>query len=767
MTTKAKNSKAKYRNYTAPTGGWGSVKSLGVHSISQRALHTLQGLMKDHNKPGGYMCTSCAWARPGKPHLGEFCENGAKATFWDLTAKRAAPEFFQKHSVSELLTWTDYDLEDTGRLTHPLRYDPASDRLVEVTWEEAFAAIGSKLKTYEPKKVVFYASGRASLETSYMYQLLARAYGNNNLPDSSNMCHETTSVALPQSIGTPVGTILLEDYKHTDCILSFGQNVGTNAPRLLHTLQEVRERDVPIIVFNPLRERGWEEFVSPQNPVQMVTGKATQIATQYYQLSAAGDIAAIAGMAKFLLEWDDQAKINGTAGVLDQAFIDEHTHGFDEFEAHLRSLDWDELTEISGLPKSAMEAAARTYANAKNVIAIYGMGLTQHRYGVSSIQMLVNLMLMRGNIGRPGAGMCPVRGHSNVQGQRTVGIAEKVELVPLDKLKELYHFEPPREDGLNTVDACEEIVAGRISAFISLGGNFIRAIPDSKLMEEKWRTMDLSVQIATKLNKSHLVMAKNTYILPTIVRSEIDEQQTGPQVVTMEDSTTCIMSSRGKYKPAHEGLLSEPKIVAEMAKACLSGEAKIPWDEWVGNYALIRDAIEATYPEQFKDFNARMDIPGGFARPVAARHRKWETDTGKANFKLPKGLYAGFDLGQGKDKDVLRLVTLRSNDQFNTTVYGYSDRLRGIEKSRMIVMINSDDRIRLGFKKDQFVRLEAVSDDGVDRHLSGLQLIDYNIPAGTCAGYFPELNCLVPLWQYAEESMTPASKSVPVRVVAQ
>jgi molybdopterin-dependent oxidoreductase alpha subunit len=765
MTTKAKTTKAKYRQYTAPTGGWGSVKSLAVHSISQRALHTLPGLMKDHNKPGGYMCTSCAWARPGKPHLGEFCENGAKATFWDLTSKRAAPEFFQHHSVSELLTWPDYDLEDTGRLTHPLRYDPASDRLVEVTWEEAFADIGAKLKTYEPKKVVFYASGRASLETSYMYQLLARAYGNNNLPDSSNMCHETTSVALPQSIGTPVGTILLEDYKHTDCILSFGQNVGTNAPRLLHTLQEVRQRDVPIIVFNPLRERGWEEFVSPQNPVQMVTGDATQIATQYYQLSAAGDIAAIAGMAKYLLEWDDQAKAFGTARVLDQAFIDEHTHGFFEFEAHLRSLNWDELVAISGLPRSAMEAAARTYANANNVIAIYGMGLTQHRYGVSSIQMLVNLMLMRGNIGRQGAGMCPVRGHSNVQGQRTVGIAEKVRLVPLDRLKELYHFEPPREDGLNTVDACEEIVAGRISAFISLGGNFIRAVPDSQLMEDKWRAMDLSVQIATKLNKSHLVMAKTTYILPTIVRSEIDQQQSGPQAVTMEDSTTCIMSSRGKYKPAHEGLLSEPKIVAELAKACLSSEAKIPWDGWVGNYALIRDAIEATYPEQFKDFNARMDIPGGFARPVAARHRQWETDTGKANFKLPKALYAGFDLGQ--DKDVLRLVTLRSNDQFNTTVYGYTDRLRGIEKSRMIVMINSDDRIRLGFNKDQFVRLEAVSDDGIDRHLSGLQLIDYNIPAGTCAGYFPELNCLVPLWQYAEESMTPASKSVPVRVVAQ
>jgi molybdopterin-dependent oxidoreductase alpha subunit len=760
-----KKTKAKYQKYTAPTGGWGSVKSLAKNMTGQRAFHTAPGLMTDHNKPGGYQCTSCAWHRPGKPHLGEFCENGAKATFWDLTPKRATPSLFEKHSVSELLTWDDYALENTGRLTHPLRYDAARDRLVEVSWDEAFADIGAKLKTYEPKKVVFYASGRASLETSYMWSLLARAYGNNNLPDSSNMCHETTSVALPQSIGTPVGTILLHDYEHTDCILSFGQNVGTNAPRLLHTLQEVRQRNVPIVVFNPLRERGWEEFASPQSPTQMLTGKATQIATQYYQVAAAGDIAAIAGMAKYLLEWDDAAKASGAPRILDQAFIDEHTHGFAEFEAMLRDLSWQDVRDISGLPLTSIEAAARTYAKAKNVIAIYGMGLTQHKHGISSIQMLINLLLMRGNMGRQGAGICPIRGHSNVQGQRTVGIAEKVRLVPLDKIEELYKFKPPHEDGLNTVEACEEMVAGNISAFVSLGGNFIRAIPDSERMEKAWRSLDLSVQIATKLNKSHLVMAKTTYILPTIVRSEIDVQATGPQVVTIEDSTTCVMSSRGKYKPAHEGLLSEPTIVAEIAKACLSGEAQIPWDEWVGNYALVRDAIEATYPEQFARFNERMDEPGGFARPVPARNRIWKTDTGKANFKLPKALYAGYEYQEAND--VLRLVTVRSNDQFNTTVYGYHDRLRGIDKSRMIVMINADDRIRLGFAKDERVKLETLSDDGIKREVSGLQLIDYDIPAGSCAGYFPELNQLVPLWQFAEESKTPASKSVPVRVVAQ
>ncbi len=755
--------KVSYHKYQAPTGGWGSVKSLVTNSMSQHALKTIPGLLTDHNKTGGYICTSCAWAKPGKAHFGEFCENGAKATFWDLTAKRAGPDFFARHSVTELLEWQDFDLENTGRLTHPLRYDRGSDRLVPVSWEEAFADIGAKLKTYDRKSVVFYASGRASLETSYMYQLLARMYGNNNLPDSSNMRHETTSVALPQSIGTPVGTVLLDDYKYTDCILSFGQNVGTNSPRLLHSLQEVRERDVPIVVFNPLRERGWEEFTNPQRPGQMLAGKPTRIATQYHQVSAGGDIAAMTGMAKFLLEWDEQAELAGRARVLDIDFIAAHTSGFDSFAAMVRSTSWDEIVRVSGLQKSAIEAAARTYAGAKSVIAIYGMGLTQHRYGVSNVQMLVNLLLMRGNIGRQGSGICPVRGHSNVQGQRTVGIAEKTALVPLDRLAELYAFEPPREDGLNTVEACEEIIAGNVSAFIGLGGNFVRAIPERGLMEEKWRDLDLSVQIATKLNRSHIVTARTTYILPTLVRSEIDEQANGPQIVTMEDSTTCIHASRGKYKPASDSLLSEPSIVAELAKHALEPNPAVPWDEWTANYALVRDAIEATYPEMFRDFNGRLDIPGGFPRPVAARHREWETETGKANFKLPPSLFAGFPTQD--DAAILRLVTLRSNDQFNTTVYGYDDRLRGIKKSRMIVMMNRDDRIRLGVRENAFIGLQTVADDGIERVLHNLEVIDYDLPAGTCASYFPECNGLIPLSHHEKDSKTPAAKSVPVRVI--
>jgi len=751
-----------YKKYEQPTGGWGSVKSLATHITRQNALPSAPALLKDHNKPGGYMCTSCAWGKPSKPHMAEFCENGAKATFWDLTSRRVDAEFFAKHTVSELLTWEDFDLENAGRLTEPMRYDAARDRYLPVSWEQAFAEIGAQLKTYEPKSVVFYASGRASLETSYMYQLLARLYGNNNLPDSSNMCHETTSVGLKESIGSPVGTVLLEHFEHTDCIFSFGQNVGTNSPRLLHQLQEVRERNVPIVVFNPLRERGWEAFVNPQRPTQMLTNKPTQIATQYYQVRAGGDIAVMVGMARALFDRDDQAQREGGKRVLDLAFIAEHTSGFEAFEAFVRGTDWTTIERESGLPRADIEAAADTFARAKSVIGIYGMGLTQHKHGISNVQMLINLLLMGGHLGRPGAGICPVRGHSNVQGQRTVGIAEKTELVPLDRLAEQFSFEPPREDGLNTVEACEEIVAGKIKAFVSLGGNFVRAIPDHDVMEEVWRGLDLSVQIATKLNRSHLVTGRATYLLPTLVRSEIDEQAGGPQIVTMEDSTTCIHASHGKHDPVSPHLRSEPYIVAGIAKATLPANAKVPWDAWVADYAKVRDAIAFTFPAAFHDFNQRLDIPGGFPRPVAARERKWETDSGKANFFLPKAMSASFD--EGHDPSVLRLVTLRSNDQFNTTIYGYSDRLRGIEGSRRVIMMRRSDRERLGIPKDGKIRLTTACDDARVRSVGDMTVIDYDLPEGTIAGYYPECNPLMPLWQYAEQSMTPAAKSVPVRV---
>ena len=746
--------------YNQPTGGWGSIKSLARHMTRQRAAHAAGALFRDHNKTGGYMCTSCAWAKPGKPHAAEFCENGAKATFWDLTSKRTPPEFFAAHRVSELREWADYDLENHGRLTHPLRYDAESDRYLPISWADAFAEIGARLKAFDPDEVVFYTSGRASLEASYMYQLLARLYGTNNLPDSSNMCHETTSVALPESIGTSVGTTLLADFEQTDCVLSFGQNVGTNSPRLLHELQKLRQRDAPVVVFNPLRERGWEEFVNPQHPGQMLTNRPTRIATQYLQVSAAGDIAAMTGMAKLLLEWDDQARETGRQRILDVDFIAEHTHGFEAFEAHIRAADWDRIIAVSGLSRTDLETAARTYAEARAVIAVYGMGLTQHRLGSDNVQMLINLLLMRGNIGRPGAGICPVRGHSNVQGQRTVGIADKADLVPLDRLAAQYGFQPPRKDGMTTVDVCEAVIAGNVRAFLGLGGNFLRAVPERDLMEQAWAGMDLSVQVATKLNRTHLVPARTSFLLPTLVRSEIDEQATGPQIVTMEDSTTCIHASRGKFRPASPDLLSEPRIVAEIARATLPENPAVPWQEWVGDYALVRDAIEASFPDDFRDFNGRLDQPGGFARPVPAPERRWETDSGKANFLCPGALSADGDASA--DDQVLRLVTLRSNDQFNTTIYGYDDRLRGIHGTRMIVMLNPDDRTRHGIAPHGNLRLTTVAQDGVIRSMGGFRAVDRDLPPGTIVAYYPECNALIPLWHHDEKSKTPAAKSVPV-----
>src|SRR5215469_4035811 len=468
-------------------GGWGSVKSLGSILRREHVVIEGAGVLIHQNKADGYSCVSCAWGKPAKPHPFEFCENGAKATAWELTHRRAPPEFFLKYTVRELETWSDHDLEQQGRLTAPMRWDPRTDRYLETTWEEAFAEIAAELRAQAPENLVFYTSGRASLEASYMYQLLARMYGCNNLPDSSNMCHESTSVALPTTIGVAVGTVGLEDFEHTDCIFFLGQNPGSNSPRMLHQLQDARRRNVPIVTINPLRETGLIKFINPQSPFEMLSGISTRISTQYHQVRAGGDLAALTGICKALAEADAAALRTGGERVLDAQFIAEQCHGFEEFSAFVRQSAWRALEDGSGLSRADMEAAAVQYARARAVIAVYGMGLTQHRNGVENIQMLCNPLLLRGNIGRPGAGICPVRGHSNVQGQRTVGITEKPELAPLDKLRELYAFEPPRKRGMNTVEACEGIIAGRVKGFLGLGGNFLRAVPDGARLEPHWR----------------------------------------------------------------------------------------------------------------------------------------------------------------------------------------------------------------------------------------------------------------------------------------
>jgi molybdopterin-dependent oxidoreductase alpha subunit len=764
MATKRKLSNdLEVRPYDHPSGGWGSVGSLARSLTRDHVPFRGPRVLLKQNKPDGFMCVSCAWAKPADPRVFEFCENGAKATTWEITHKRVTPEFFEEHTVRALERWDDHHLEMAGRLTHPMRYDAASDKYVPVNWQDAFAEIGKELRALDPDSAVFYTSGRACLEAAFMYGLFARAYGNNNLPDSSNMCHETTSSALPESIGVPVGTCTLDDFAKTDCIFFFGQNVGTSSPRMLHQLQEASKRGVPIVTFNPLRERGLVEFTNPQSPAEMLSGSSTRITSQYHQVRSGGDTAAIMGIAKALFALEKKADAAET--VVDREFIREHTSGFDEFARAVEGTSWSDIEQRSGLTRGALEAAAFVYAHAKSVMFIYGMGLTQHEKGAETVQTMVNLALMRGNIGRPGAGICPVRGHSNVQGQRTVGITEKPAMVPADKIKSLFGIEVPQKKGVNIVEACERIIDGSVRAMVMLGGNLVQSVPDHGRVQPAWRKLRLTVNILTKLNRSALIHGEVSYILPCLGRIEIDEQASGRQAVAMEDSTGCMHGSRGQVHPASPHLLSEPKIIAELAKAAAPAKSTIPWDEWVADYSKVRDAIAATYPDIFHDFNARMWKPGGFHRPLAARERKWKTKTGKANFIVPKSLATDIDTPP-EDRDIVQLMTLRSNGQFNTTVYSYDDRFRGIYGSRHVVLMHANDIDRFGLKEGSVVTLSTAVNDGVDRKVAGLRVVRYDLPEGCIAGYYPECNPLLPLWHHEEKSKTPAAKSIPVRITA-
>ncbi|AOR80677.1 FdhF/YdeP family oxidoreductase [Novosphingobium resinovorum] len=750
-------------HYDGAEGGWGSVRGIAETAWRERPTPGALDTLRRQNKVKGFMCVSCAWGKPAKPHAFEFCENGAKATLWELTSHRCTPEFFAGHTVSELRTWKDYDLEQQGRLTHPMRYEASSDTYVACSWEDAFAAIGRELKAIDPGSAVFYASGRASLETSYLYALFARLYGHNNLPDSSNMCHETTSVALKKVIGSPVGTCVLDDFDVCDAIFFFGQNTGSNSPRLLHPLQKAVERGAKIVTFNPIREEGLEEFKNPQSPLEMLTTKKTEISTLYLQVKAGGDIAAITGLIKHVLAAEEIRWRDENQHVLDVDFIAQHTDGFAEMKAHAEATSWDDIERESGLSREDLGEAAQIYIEAPRAIAMFGMGLTQHVHGSQNIAALTNLWLLKGNVGREGTGISPVRGHSNVQGQRTVGISEKPELVPLDRLAEQFGFDPPRDEGLNTIKACHKILSGELKAFIGLGGNFIRAIPERERMEEAWTRLRLTVQIATRLNRSHLVNGEVAYLLPCLGRSEEDVQATGSQAVTMEDSISCIHGSLGKNTPASEHLRSETAIVAGIAKATLPANPKVRWDEWTGDYAKIRDCIEKTYPEQFHDFNRRVFTPGGFHRGNPARGRIWKTESGRAQFSVPTAMRSiGFEDAPGR----FRLMTLRSNDQFNTTIYGYSDRLRGIEGTRDVVLMNPEDIAEAGLVQGQVIGLVGDAGDGVHREVSGLTVTPFLLPRGCIGAYYPEMNPLIPVWYHDEQSRTPASKGVPVRLVA-
>jgi molybdopterin-dependent oxidoreductase alpha subunit len=581
------------------------------------------------NQPEGFDCPGCAWPDPKHTSSFEFCENGAKAVAWEATTKRATPEVFAAHTVTELKTWSDHALEDLGRLTHPMAYDRATDRYLPIAWDEAFARTADALRAMDhPNQAEFYASGRASNEAAFLFQLLGRRVGTNNFPDCSNMCHEPTSVGLPDSIGMGKGSVTLEDFDHADLILCFGHNPGTNHPRMMTTLRDASRRGATILAFNPLKERALEKFASPQDPVEMATLTSTPIASAYYQLTVGGDALAVQGMMKAVLALD--AESQGT--VLDRAFIAEHTEGFETLKAVLEDLSWDEIEAGSGLSRAQIEEAARVYANAKATILCYGMGLTQHRNSSSTVQQLVNLLLLKGNIGRPGAGICPLRGHSNVQGDRTVGIWEKPSDAFLDSMDKVFAFKSPREHGHTVVETIAAMEAGEAKVFVGLGGNFAVAAPDPTRTFAAFEKVGLTVHVATKLNRTHLLHGAESLLLPCLGRTEIDLQAGGRQAVTVEDSMSMVHASRGLNAPASDQLKSEPAIVAGIGAALFGLGDIVDWPGLAADYDRIRDLIEAVFPEAFADYNERVRQPGGFRLPVPPSDRVWKTPTGKAQF---------------------------------------------------------------------------------------------------------------------------------------
>jgi molybdopterin-dependent oxidoreductase alpha subunit len=747
--------------YKGAAAGWGALKAVADAVRGQMAVvKETRGLL-NMNQPHGFDCPGCAWPDPKHTSSFEFCENGAKAVSWEATAKRTTPEFFAAHPVSELWKWSDFDLENEGRLTHPMVYDQATDRYIPISWEEAFANIGAALRQLpQPDMAEFYTSGRSSNEAAFLYQLFVREYGTNNFPDCSNMCHEATSVGLPQSIGVGKGTVTLEDFDHCDAVFCIGHNPGTNHPRMLTTLREVSKRGAPIIVFNPLRERGLERFTSPQHPVEMLTWSSTPIASTYYQVKVGGDIALLKGIMKTVVALDAKSLGEGGHGVLDRDFINNHTSGIDELLADIDATSWDAIEEASGLSRSDIEYVGNIYAKAERVIINYGMGITQHRHGTGNVQQIANLLMLRGNIGRKGAGISPLRGHSNVQGDRTVGITEIPSAELLDGLARVFGFDPPRKKGHNAIEAVEAIRDGRSKALVCLGGNLAVAMSDPEVTFRAMRNLDLAVHIATKLNRSHLLLAKKSFILPCLGRTEIDIQATGRQSVTVEDSMSMVHASRGGLKPASENLRSEPAIIAGIALATLPN-TRVGWTDLVADYGRIRDAIEAIFPE-FADFNARVTRPGGFRLYVAASEREWRTVTKKANFFVYPGLEED---PRVTNRESLTLTTIRSHDQYNTTIYGLNDRYRGITGRRDVVFVNERDLVSRGLKHGDLVDLSVVPDAGSKpgKHvMRNLTAVAYNIAQGSIATYYPEANVLVALDHYDVKSGTPSYKSTPV-----
>ena len=744
--------------YSPPAGGWGALKSSAKHLIkSENAAKNVKALLRA-NQPGGFDCPGCAWGDSADAGKVDFCENGVKAIAWEATSKRVNAEFFQQYSITELQHWDDHSLEKSGRLTQPMYFDGTNDRYQAISWDDAFSIIADNLKNLaSPDEALLYTSGRASNEAAYLYQLFGRVLGTNNFPDCSNMCHEASGIAMTSSLGTGKGTVTMADFDEADAIFVFGQNPGTNHPRMLGTLRKASKRGATIVSINNLQERGLQQFLDPQSPKEMILFTGTNISQYYFTPRLGGDMAILRGVAKLLFERFKQDKT-----VLDSDFITEHCHGIEAYQKSVEATSWEQIISQCGLSRPDIEQIADIYASNKKVIFTWAMGITQHKHSVATIQELVNILLLRGNIGKPGAGACPVRGHSNVQGNRTVGINEKPSTEFLDALDNHYAFKTPRNHGLNTVESIHAMLSGKAKVFIALGGNFAAATPDTARAYQALQQCELTVQISTKLNRSHVITGKKALILPCLGRTEVDSQQSGEQCITVEDSMSMVHSSTGQNEPASQHLRSETAIVAGIAKASV-GEHIVNWTNRMNDYGLIREDISKVLPD-FVNYNQRIKVGRGFHLENKAALRQWKTSASKAIFSsalLPEKL-AHEVAKKFTDKPILTLQTLRSHDQYNTSIYGMDDRYRGIYGERRVVFVNADYMAKQQLKNGDKVKITTVSNDGIERSLTDFKIVEYTIPAGCAAAYYPETNPLVPLESTADNCGTPTYKSIAV-----
>ncbi|MFI2214563.1 FdhF/YdeP family oxidoreductase [Streptomyces sp. NPDC020141] len=763
--------------------------------IAQRQMgvgRAARALLKVNQKDG-FDCPGCAWPEEERRHVAEFCENGAKAVAEEATLRRVTPDFFAAHPVADLAGRSGYWLGQQGRITEPVYLPPGGDRYEAVSWERAFAIIAEELTALSsPDEALFYTSGRTSNEAAFLFQLFAREFGTNNLPDCSNMCHESSGSALTETLGVGKGSVSLEDLHQADLIIVAGQNPGTNHPRMLSALERAKAAGAKIISVNPLPEAGMERFKNPQTPRGMLRGVALN--DLFLQIRIGGDQALFRLLNKLILAASEAesatgpgASPEGEAGTgpgspseaesgtgtasgagagarsgdgppaVDREFVREHTHGFEEFRAAALAADWDETLAATGLGRAEIERALAMVLASRRTVVCWAMGLTQHKHSVATIREVVNLLLLRGAIGRPGAGVCPVRGHSNVQGDRTMGIFERPPAAFLDALEREFGFAPPRHHGLDVVRSIRALRDGEAKVFFAMGGNFVAATPDTEVTEAAMRRARLTVHVSTKLNRSHAVTGERALILPTLGRTDRDERAGRRQVVTVEDSMGMVHASRGNLPPAGPRLLSEPAIVARLARAVLGPASKTPWEEFERDYGAIRDRIARVVPG-FEDFNTKIARPGGFTLPHAPRdERRFPTATGKANFTAAPVEYPRVPEGR------LLLQTLRSHDQYNTTVYGLDDRYRGIKGGRRVVLVHPEDARELDLPDGSYADLVSEWRDGVERRAPGFRVVHYPTARGCAAAYYPETNVLVPLDSTADTSNTPASKSVVVR----